>query len=374
MMPNPMPVELEANEQRVEAERKKLAVIQTDLGRTMKAATGAFDGRCPVAGIDCPAKERINAKAGEASKLVKELTTQENVAASAWHAARELEARQRYEASDRKAAERELDVLRRQAVEAQRVAEGAPKKRPRWKWDQPPEERLRAARSRIGNCQQSLASTRVDLERGLELEAKRADAKAKAESARLVTATRATAKIYSKAQRLVAERVMAEIELASNAALQRAQVPLELQLRWARQGGSWATTCEECGAPFPKTAKAKECTWCKAERGKALIERLDVALSDWSGAAEDLAGIAVQVSAAAWLRRRRGMRWANLCIDEPFGALDQANRRDFSQHLSSLLGQAGVAQAFVVAHDRAIMASLPLGIELVGGAKGTRIG
>jgi ABC-type sulfate/molybdate transport systems ATPase subunit len=81
------------------------------------------------------------------------------------------------------------------------------------------------------------------------------------------------------------------------------------------------------------------------------------------------------LAASAWRREKKAIQWANACIDEPFGALDMANRRAMASHLTSMLGgRYGFVQTFVVAHDRAITDGLPKRIELVGTREGTRFG
>jgi hypothetical protein len=97
--------------------------------------------------------------------------------------------------------------------------------------------------------------------------------------------------------------------------------------RWSREGDDLATVCEACGTAFPKSRKVKECARYGGARGPNLIEKLELDLSDRSGAAEDLVGGAMQFAAAAWLRRERGVAWSTAFLDEPFGSLDEAHRR-----------------------------------------------
>jgi DNA repair exonuclease SbcCD ATPase subunit len=47
-------------------------------------------------------------------------------------------------------------------------------------------------------------------------------------------------------------------------------------------------------------------------------------------------------------------------VDEPFGALDETNTRNLSNHLHALIrGAFGFEQGFLVAHDSSIMGAMP---------------
>jgi DNA repair exonuclease SbcCD ATPase subunit len=104
--------------------------------------------------------------------------------------------------------------------------------------------------------------------------------------------------------------------------------------------------------------RIKECASCGAARGKKVEDRLDVVLSDRSGAAEDLAGIAVMLAASELIRSLKESCFGVACLDEPFGALDKANRKAFAHGLVTMLRD-GWEQVFVVAHDDALMDAMP---------------
>jgi DNA repair exonuclease SbcCD ATPase subunit len=109
-------------------------------------------------------------------------------------------------------------------------------------------------------------------------------------------------------------------------------------------------------------------------RGPKLDEKLDFALSDRSGAAEDLAGFHLQVATAAWLYGRRGVPWRVIAVDEPFGALDEAHRRSMGVHVVGLLRtRYAFEQAFVIAHDTASTDAMPARIRIIAGRDGSRI-
>lgn len=162
------------------------------------------------------------------------------------------------------------------------------------------------------------------------------------------------------AQRRIAEGALQRIESGANVLLTRSSIPLTVKMEWSREGDDHAKTCEQCGAPFPKSARVKVCTRCGSERGKNIINKLEVRLSNWSGAATDLGGGAIQLAASAWLRRKRGSPWSTAILDEPFGSLDTAKRRAFAAHLVTMLGsEYGFAQSFIIAHHASVLDALP---------------
>lgn len=174
-------------------------------------------------------------------------------------------------------------------------------------------------------------------------------------------------------QRVLCERARESIETRSNAMLADAGIALQISLTWQREGKGLSKNCQECGTAF-LSKTAKKCVQCGAERTANVINELDVNLSDRSGAAEDLAGCAIQMAAAQFLREQRGSAWATLCIDEPFGALDSQNRKDLSRHLVGMVrGGLGFEQAFIVAHDRALMDALPARVEVLADAKSSSL-
>jgi DNA repair exonuclease SbcCD ATPase subunit len=377
-MPEVQTAEIEKAEEAAITLRNKYAALAQDHARALEASNCRFDGKCPIAGIECPAKDKINGNLDEAIAHADKLTAETNALITPMHEAEDEAHRLREAQRVREKIDVRLEELRKQAAKAMQgyqgtadeVISGEPKD-----GEQSAEERLREAKALLKQASGDLAVMQAAIDRADQLEASRATAEQRQAAARRVAAARATAKIYRRAQRLVAERNMGEVERRANDSLAGIGSRLKVQLSWSREGSSVASTCGECGNAFPKSLKAKVCDRCGAKRGPAQIDQLEVALSDWSGGLEDLAGVTVQLAAAAWLRGRKGMRWASACIDEPFGALDAKNRRALSGQLASLIrDRSGFEQAFVVAHDRAIMNALPNRIVLVGGREGTRFG
>jgi len=178
------------------------------------------------------------------------------------------------------------------------------------------------------------------------------------------------------AQKRVAESALKSIEDGANAMLRECGIDLSVEVQWSREGGGLARSCDACGHPFGTSAKVKQCERCGADRGPLLVNKLELVLSDRSGAAEDLVGASIQLSASAWLREDRGSAWSVALVDEPYGALDASNRKAFSTHLASMLaGRYGFVQAFVVSHSPDTVTQLPGRIEILndGGRATVRV-
>ncbi len=173
-------------------------------------------------------------------------------------------------------------------------------------------------------------------------------------------------------QQKLGEIALANVETGANAMLLSAGIQLTVQVLWAVHHQGLAKHCDKCGTAYATSARVKACTRCGATRGPNVTAKLVIDLSNRSGAAEDLAGIAVGLSASVWLRSKRAASWGSVCIDEPFGALDQHNKKALSVHVASLLKQS-FSSAFIVAHDREILDALPQRITIVGTDKGSTI-
>lgn len=326
-------------------------------------ARGEFSGRCPVDGHSCPVSRDINERVGANAGLYE-------AAVQAYDAAAKQESTTRLELDGLVAEARKHDALvgKRDALRARaRVLLPLAETVKGLRFDADEHARrlaaLDAAHRALAAEEEGLHAVQAAL---LELEgllvaidtAERTLARVRAREA----VGRAALRIFGRsgAQKRIAEAALAEIEAGANGILREAAIDLSLRVQWGREGVGLATWCGECGAPYPSSARVKACERCKAERGPKVVERLDIELSDRSGAAEDLAGAALQLSAAAWLRRERGVSWSVAFLDEPFGALDEANRKGFAAHLVAMLrGSAGFEQAFIVAHHPDVIDGLP---------------
>jgi len=67
------------------------------------------------------------------------------------------------------------------------------------------------------------------------------------------------------------------------------------------------------------------------------------------------------------------VQWGTAFIDEPFGALDEANRKAFAAHLTAMLrGRFGFEQAFVVAHSPDVLDAMPGRVTVMADEYGSR--
>lgn len=175
------------------------------------------------------------------------------------------------------------------------------------------------------------------------------------------------------AQREIAKDNLADIEAGANTLLGSAGIDLSVRASWGREGTGLATHCQSCGQPFSSSAREKTCQTCGAGRGPKIVEKLELELSsDSDGAAEDIAGLAMQLSAAAWLRTRRQAAWSTVFIDEPFASCDARIGEQLASQLRIMLGGAySFRQAFVVSHSAILTESMPGRIEIIRGRDGS---
>lgn len=335
---------------------------------------GDFNGACPVAGIACPAKDQINQGVSEARVLKERLTADADRAGITVGQCDQAVTRAEALLREREDLERERTQLRPRALAlvdapAQLAALG-PASGP-----DDAGARLEAGQQRLQAALEVVAKVKADLALLDQLRVEQEGAAAQiGTEERATKLARTSVLVYRAAQRVVAESTMQLVERGANRVLSESGIDLGVKVTWAREGNGPAKSCDQCGAGFPVSAKVKVCGACGSKRGKHTVEKLEIGTTDQSGAAEDLAGIAIRLAVSAWLRQRRQAGWSMACIDEPFGALDGSNKRALSQHLVTMLTGTGYGfeQAFVVGHERAIMDSLPNRIELIGTREGTR--
>lgn len=360
----------EAEERRREA-RSQLDDASRRVRARLQVAAGAFDGRCPVAGRECPVADEINAGRDVAQRAVEEARRAEDLARKVHREVEDTMARRQAEAQEVVRKEARLGALREQARRLQDRAR-ANIARP----DDP--DALRSAcekaSRRRDDALESVLAARTAL--AAWREAKTLLGALEAEQTRIragLATAQAAAKVFGRsgAQRKVAETAMGRVEAGANAALAAAGSALTLAVRWSQEGSGPARACDACGAPFPASAKVKACERCQAARGLNLMHRLDFDLSDRSGGLEDLAGVALSLSAAAWLRRERNVAWSCALVDEPFAMLDRSARRGLGAHLAGMLaGEYGFEQALVVAHQQEVLDAMPARIEVTRDAAG----
>jgi hypothetical protein len=336
-------------------------------------ALGQFDGHCPVAEMECPVADKINANRKHAQKLSKDAL--EDVAKAlahhAKHEAAERTARAALQEAQRKA--ERLEVMRerqRKMLPAYEAARALPEAEDA----EAVGAQLDAARHAAAVARDACQALEGRLQRAkrsvMELDEARAAA---AKDAPRLAALGEAAVLLGRARRLVAEGAVGEIEADANAVLRDAGIDLSFAVSWAREGKDPARVCEACGWGYPASAKVKQCGSCGAERGLNQVQRLEFELSNRSGAAEDLVGLSFQLAASRWLRTDRGCAWASASLDEPLSQMDAANRRAFGAKLGPMLKASGFTQAFVIAHSPDTIAALPGRIEIEAGPAGSTI-
>jgi hypothetical protein len=332
-----------------------------------RVSSGQFDGTCPLVGALCPARAFVDAEGAKMRGAVADATTALERAGRAYDEA----AREQGEAATRlsqlEAKTRRLGELREEASRLK-----------------PAHERWRAlSEASAGGHEAKAAADHARVvasyatERAAGLKGARAAVKdamrrrdeSRAEAERLEVAVRTAAaavEIFGRngAQRRMAESALEEIQDRACDMMSAAGIPLQVTVRWSREGSGVAATCAACGEAFPRSEKVKVCARCGQDRGANLVNRLEIEPSAQSGGARDLCGIFVQLAAAAWLVEDREARCAIAMLDEPLAALDRAMRQAVSSHLVSILRETGVAQAFVIGHDRAALDALPARIVI----------
>lgn len=365
----------------LEAELERKRTIRDDLFtaavkanadfNAAKQAGAKFDGVCPVNCAQCPSAEWVRANPLPA-KLVDERRLTYDRLADELNAkgeeCRTLEAKVR----DRTILEAKLDELREQAAAlvdtANEVAEAT----------NPPD--LDALDDEVAKWEQEVQVLERNLMQLRQDKATltKADNDFKQVLNREATLRKRRVMLGEALQLLgktglqqrLGEIALAHVEVGANAMLASAGIQLTVQVLWAVHNQGLAKHCDKCGTAYATSARVKQCTRCGAPRGPNTTAKLVIDLSNRSGAAEDLAGIAVGLAASVWLRNKRSASWGSVCIDEPFGALDQHNKRALSVHVSTLLKQS-FSSAFIVAHDREILDALPQRVTIVGTDKGS---
>lgn len=344
-----------------------------DLAVAGKLLGKRFDGECPVMGSACPVAPDVEegrlrrraeydgAKAAFA-RLEAEFEQAQRLLDEAYAAVRDAERTQQQLHAD----EQLLQQLREQLALVQADADYT---------EQHPEPELSRAQAseQRTSAQSALNEARSELARAQaqqqayeaakqHAERHRADA---AELEQAATVWAAAARVLRQARREVAQRAVCGIECGANRLIATSGIDLHVALSWEREGGKLAGSCEGCGRAY-RGQRDKSCPDCGRQRGKQLIEQLEPVLSNRSGAADDVAGLALQLAAAAWLRAKRQSEWGVLLVDEPFGSLDEAHRGALASHLRAMLdrGNSGFEQAFVVAHDARVMEGLPARIVI----------
>jgi DNA repair exonuclease SbcCD ATPase subunit len=316
-----------------------------------EVADGEFDGACPVAAMQCPARDTINAGRVAASARHVVSSARLKAAHEALEAAREaLEAAQEehrtWELTEGVLQEKRVYVAELEKFVTDKPAVARPRASIAAEWDAV-NELSRNARDGAEAARRDLAThARLDkVQARLEKDLEAANARLNAlRTAALVLGPRG-------AQRRVAEPFLRAVEAGANAALAEAGVDLRVRVAWEHEGKEPASACGACGHPYPASARPKECSRCGAERGKQVVNRLDFEFSDRSDGAEDMWGVAVQMAATEWLRRARGSQLECAFFDEPWARLDVAHRRAMTRAFVHMQRHFGLRQSLVISHS-----------------------
>lgn len=344
----------------------RLSKATAEVARLKTLVVGSgFDGICPVTKRSCPVSEDVHATA---SKMHSELETAKQEAIDATNNCAELKA----ELNDirKQTAVRAENISRLNAMrdQAKRLIDDIKRLETDIGDVDIDPVRIRAEyatlQAQIGSRRGELAtlakymSDAVRWQEELDSAGKRRAALV----SRITTCREATVVLgRNGAQKNIAAGYLSEIEVGANECLGGAGIDLSVKASWGREGTGIASNCSACGNPFPRSAKVKTCEKCGATRGQNIIEKLELEVSnDSAGAAQDVAGLAMQLSAAAWLRARRQSPWSSALVDEPFAATDARIGQLLAARLVSMLGgRYSFRQAFVISHNAMLTEMMP---------------
>ena len=364
--------------QAAQKERDRLAAFYAEYrgacAKAEKLRRGEFDGCCPVNGRDCPVRDEINADAERAEARYRANRADRDDAEKFLRKAEsdlsELKIARDELVELRASLKRTADAARRlkEARDAFRATEGAPTP------SAVAGEAYEAAQRFLEGSRGDLRAVDSWLADWRAYAARRAKKAGAAEKARAALAVAADAvEVFERAEREIGQAVLGDIEEMANLLLANAGIRLDVRMTWGRETNQLEGTCHRCGWQYPRGRGTKVCEDCGAPRRPKIEERLDLVASERSdGAAEDLAGLAVQLASAAWRRAETGTRLGVVVLDEVTASFDRANRRAIGAVLAQMIRDAGFEQGFVISHSPDVVESLPGRIEIVVGRDGTR--
>lgn len=365
--------DIEATHNEARAKEAALRSELIPLEALLRNATKAEEVKCPLIQRSCPSARWVKDSVAEVEARVdgmkKDLASHAAVVASTGDNIRSLAAAQRREAQLRgnlEAISAEMERLRiaRDEFKATLEAAGLTPDGAR--------ELLTLRTTVAANAAEAAATLRhaeENLRRVVEANDRWTAAKLKLEelddelaAARIVVDATAPSGVPAR----IAEAMLGELELRANALLQPAG--LRFEFGWERELKDLVASCTNCGFTY-KGVKQKECPTCGTSRAKKRSDELDILVDDGTAETEDvreksggarvLVACAIRLAAAALLRDARGSRISFALVDEPFGALDAANRDYLAAQFASMMGAVGLEQAFVVSHDAALLDALP---------------
>lgn len=352
----------EAKETKARARYQEIQTQHRDayqeLAKKKRLVTQGFDGQCPVSsGVQCPIADKISCAESKKAKEVQQLDHRvDEIAEDLGQAKQAVEvARDETKAAARVAVRRETLKSERARLES-RVRAYQGMSEPREVDVAGPSDELARLITDAARASDAVKFWTRELQSYEQRQARMQEIEGR------LRVARAACMILGRAgvQRTMGESALGEIATGANAALSRAGVDLRVGVSWSRETKKLDEACRSCGYHYGKGQREKKCPDCGAAREPALDNRLSIDLSAESGGAADITGFVFQLAAAAWLRRRRDRGLASSFIDEPFGAVDRANRLALAAQLHGMLERDfGVEQAFVVAHDPDTLDTLP---------------
>ena len=353
--------ELSLMEGTLERRRKAAQDAARVEGERRMLASGSFDGTCPLAGIQCPARAQIN-DAGERNETLHKASRRELAVRRGELDDQEIAVNvQRGLVRGALARIEKLARLREEALrlrpDAKLAKSATPEDEVRWQVCLAEEAIALKAVFEAETEERDLARRVEAIERSEKAVLSAEDALRSAEE--LVQVAREGSAVFRASRLRIARKALSTIERDANDALTQISEGLSFELSWAREGSTLAKVCASCGEPYPPSAKPKECARCGEKRGPSLVEKLEIVLSKQSGALEDLVGVFCTLASARWLSEDRGSAFASIFLDECTSHLDKAHLRVFSRKLPSILSGMGVRQGFVVSHAREAVEVLP---------------
>ena len=363
-------------EARWEEKRSAYGAAGRDVAAKRRVSLGQFDGRCPVASIACPATEQINTDRTASAKAFREANTEQERLGREMGQSEADKREAKLAWVEASSSHQRLEQLREKALRA----EVEVKEARAWLKSYEPasgEDELEARRSALHEEQDKLsteltyATTASEIRQKQEAKLTELGSAIDREQRDFAIASRARS-VFRATQRRLAERALERINGQASAMLAEGNIPLAVELRWEREGKDPAKQCEDCGAAFPKSARVKLCSRCGATRGLQVVQKLEFLPSDRSGAADDIAGVVLQLAAGAWFLRSRQSPWATAMLDEPLGSCDRTNRRALSMQLVKLLSTGTWRQALLISHSPDTVELYPGRIEIVVGRDGSR--
>lgn len=147
-------------------------------------------------------------------------------------------------------------------------------------------------------------------------------------------------------------------EDAMNSVLSELGTPLRVRFEPTRELKEWEPACVACGEVFEKGERTHACRTCGTPRRRRRRDELRLEVDDGehgsgfeldSGGGKVLLSLGVRLGLASLPGNSRRVRCEHLLIDEPDGALDEANRAALHALLRRV-GNLGFRQVLLITH------------------------